>query len=87
MKLLLAETGPVTCTLEVQVSLKFVHRLVLVHLFVEYLLSLVGNSSGDAFSCVTESKNSKCASSYSIPPLSSVPLAPGKVTPFSLVDL
>lgn len=74
-------------TLEVQFSLRFVHRPVLVHLFSEYLVSLVVNSSSDAFSCVTERKNSKCASSYSFPPLSPVPLASAKVTAFSLVDL
>lgn len=50
-------------------------------------MSFVVNSSSDAFSCVTESKNSKCASSYSLPPLSPVPFAPGKVSAFSLVDL
>lgn len=53
----------------------------------EYLASLVVNSSRDAFSCVPESKNSKCASSYSLPPLSPVPLAHGKVTAVNLVDL
>lgn len=87
MKFLLAYAGPIVCTLEMYFSLRLVPRLVLAHLFAECLVSLVVNSSSDAFSCVTESKNSKCASSYSFPPLSSVSLAPGKVTAFSLVDL
>lgn len=43
-------------------SVRIVPRLGLFHLFAEYLVSSVVNSSRDAFPSVTEGKNSKCAS-------------------------